>query len=135
MLFYLNEVTMIGRATADAKLKKVSDNSQVATFRIVSNKQIKKRNGEKDERSTFVDVEVWGQRADYAANYIKKGTPVLVRGELETDEWEKDGQKRSKIKIYGISIQALKTDAKTDKVEEPKQAVGAAAGDPEDPPF
>jgi single-strand DNA-binding protein len=133
---------MIGRATADAKVKQVSESSQVATFRIVSNKQIKKRDGTKDEKSTFIDVEVWGQRAEYAGNYIKRGTPVLVRGELETDEWEKDGQKRSKIKIYGVSVQALRTDAKTDATADgdgaqapKKEAVAAAAGGDDDPPF
>ncbi len=143
-LFYLNDVRMIGRATADAKVKNIGENSKVATFRIVSNRQIKKRDGTKDEKSTFVDVEVWGQRAEYAGNYIKRGTPVLVMGQLETDEWEKDGQKRSKLKIYGNSIQALRTDGpKTEdggerqenaKPEAAKEPVAAAA-DSNDPPF
>jgi len=105
-MFYLNEVKLIGRATGDAVVKQIGSDSTVATFRLVSNRKIKKRDGTKDEKSTFVDVEVWGQRAEYAGNYIKRGTEVFVQGSLETDEWEKDGQKRSKLKIYGSVVQA-----------------------------
>jgi len=136
-VFYLNDVNMIGRSTADAVVKDVSSTSKVATFRIVSNKRIKRKNGEKDEKSTFVDVEVWGQRAEYAGNYIKKGTPVLVKGELETDEWEKDGQRRSKLKIYGAHIQALrmdKKDASGDSSSDSKSS-SDSSGDSNDPPF
>ncbi len=113
-MFYLNKVQIIGRATADAKFKQLpnSDN-RVASFRIVSNKRIKKKNAPKDakgkeaytEKATFVDVEVWQQRADYASQYVKRGTPVFVEGELETDEWGPEGERRSKLKIYGSKIQ------------------------------
>jgi len=130
-MFYLNEVKIIGRATADAQVKDIGDNSKVATFRIVSNRHIKKRNGEKGEKSTFVDVEVWGQRADYAGNYVKRGTPVLVQGQLETDEWEKDGQKRSKLKIYANSIQAEfprdRAEATSEATSEGGEAVAATS--------
>ena len=136
-MFYLNEIKIIGRAVADAHVKDIGENSKVATFRIVSNRQIKKRNGEKDERSTFVDVEVWGQRAEYAGNYIKKGTPVFVQGQLESDEWEKDGQKRSKLKIYGNSIQAQRPRSDDDdsgRSNESRQTAKAGVGS-DDVPF
>jgi len=137
-MFYLNEIKIIGRAVADAQVKDIGENSKVATFRIVSNRQIKKRNGEKDERSTFVDVEVWGQRAEYAGNYVKKGTPVFVQGQLESDEWEKDGQKRSKLKIYGNSIQAQRPRSEEDEgssqSSQSRQTATASAGS-DDVPF
>jgi single-strand DNA-binding protein len=125
-MFYLNEVKIVGRATADAQVKQIGADSKVATFRIVSNRQIKKRDGTKGEKSTFVDVEVWGQRAEYAGNYVKRGTPVLVQGQLETDEWEKDGQKRSKLKIYANSIQAERP--RGEPTEGASQAEPATAG-------
>lgn len=136
-MFYLNEIKIVGRATADAVVKQLSENSTVATFRIVSNRQIKKRDGTKGEKSTFVDVEVWGQRAEYAGNYIKRGTPVLVQGQLETDEWEKDGQRRSKLKIYANSIQAERPRTEsTDRASEPASAdAPAAASVAPDVPF
>lgn len=115
-MLQLNSVNFLGRSVSDAQVKEVGKDSCVATFRLVSNRRIKKRDGEYSEKATFIDCEAWGQRAEYASNYIKKGTPVLVRGSLETDEWEtKEGQKRSKLKIYCDSVQA----------ERPREAVGA----------
>jgi single-strand DNA-binding protein len=103
----LNVVHLVGRSVADAETKDIGKDSKVATFRLVHNRRIKRRDGEYDEKATYVDCEVWGQRADYAGQYVKKGTPVLVRGQLETDEWTtKEGQKRSKLKIYCDQIQA-----------------------------
>ena len=140
-MFYLNEVKIVGRATADAVVKDIGENSKVATFRIVSNRQVKKRDGTKGEKSTFVDVEVWGQRAEYAGNYVKRGVPVLVQGQLETDEWEKDGQKRSKLKIYANSVQAERprgessdSDSDSDS-EEPVTAGASSSSSSDDIPF
>jgi len=115
-MFYMNEIRFLGRAVKDAELKQLpNSDSRVASFRLVSNRRIKKKNAPKDatgkdayeERATYVDVEVWQQKADYASQYVKRGTPVLVEGQLETDEWTTaDGSKRSKLKIYGNRIQA-----------------------------
>lgn len=117
-MFHLNDVRFLGRAVAPAECKDIGKDSKVATFRLVSNRKIKRRDGEYTEKATFVDCEVWGQRAEYAGLYVKKGTEVLVRGALETDEWEtKEGQKRSKLKIYCDQIQAAR----------PREAVAAGA--------
>ena len=130
-MFYINEVRFLGRAVKAAELKPVGE-SKVAVFRLVSNRRIKKRDGEYEEKATYIDVECWNQRAEYAAEYIKKGTPVLVRGQLETDEWiSKDGQKRSKLKIYASEVQAERPRDDTAKAASPDSAqapVGATAG-------
>lgn len=129
-MFYLNDVRIIGRATRDAELKQIGENSKVATFRLVSNRRVKKRNEEYTEKSTFIDCEAWGQRAEYVAQYVKRGTPVLVQGQLETDEWEtNEGQKRSKIKIYCNSVQAERPrdDTQTDEMDDSEEPVAATA--------
>lgn len=118
-MFYMNDIRFLGRSVAAAEVKDIGKDSKVATFRLVANRRIKRRDGEYTEKATFVDCEVWGQRAEYAGQYVKKGTPVLVRGQLETDEWTtSEGQKRSKLKIYCDQIQA----------ERPREAVSAGAG-------
>ncbi len=139
-MFYLNEVRLLGRSTRDAEFKDVGKDSKLATFRLVSNRRIKKRDGTYGEKATFVDCEVWGQRAEYARDNIKKGSPVLVAGQLETDEWEKDGQKRSKIKIYCNSVQVdrPKTDTPAEGQGESQAepvAAGATVAASNDPPF
>lgn len=129
-MFYMNKVYFLGRAVKAAELKSVGE-SKVAVFRLVSNRRIKKRNGEYDERATYIDVECWNQRAEYASSYIKKGTPVLITGQLETDEWtSKDGQKRSKLKIYASEVQAERPRDESSTSDGADSADGAYAKTP-----
>lgn len=96
----------IGRAVADAQSKKVGS-STVTSFRIVTNRYIKKKDGKGEEKATYIDCETWEKRADYAAEKVKKGTPLLVTGRIESDEWvdKKTGEKRSKLKVYVENLQ------------------------------
>jgi len=61
----------------------------------------------KDERrkTTFVDCIAWGKRADILENF-SKGSGVSVSGDLETDQWEKDGQKHSRLRLSVTTITA-----------------------------
>ena len=94
----------IGHVTRDPEVKSVG-NSKVATFRLAMNRSFK-RNNEWIEKPAFVDCEAWNQRAEYVGAKIQKGTEIFLRGRLESDEWEKDGERRSKLKVYILEIQA-----------------------------
>ena len=81
----------VGRAVADAVTKKVGS-STVTSFRLVTNRYIKKKGSEKgEEKATYIDCETWEKRAEYAAEKVKKGTPLLVTG--------------SKLKVYVENLQ------------------------------
>jgi single-strand DNA-binding protein len=90
---------MTGRATRDVELKEARD-SKVCTIRLACNERIKQRDGEYKEKTVYIDAECWGQRAEYAAENIKKGTIVSVTGKLEQDEWGEGENRRQKHKIY-----------------------------------
>lgn len=109
-MLFVNQINLIGRAVKDADVKKVGD-STVASFRLVNNRLIKKKNNEKEEKATYVDCEAWAQKADYAAERVKKGAVVYISGRLESDEWndKKTGEKRSRLKIY---VENLQVDTK-----------------------
>ena len=66
-------------------------------------------NGEKREEVTFVDVTFWGRTAEVAGEYLKKGRPVFIEGRLQLDTWDdkQSGQKRSKLKVIGETMQML----------------------------
>lgn len=102
----VNNYMAVGHVTRDPEVKSVG-NSKVATFRLAINRSFK-RNNEWVDKPTFVDCEAWNARAEYISDRIKKGTEVYVRGRLESDEWEKDGERRSKLKVYVLEIQAGK---------------------------
>src|SRR5207237_2157621 len=66
-------------------------------------------NGEKREEVTVVDVTFWGSTAEVADEYLKKGRPVFIEGRLQLDTWDdkQSGQKRSKLKVIGETMQML----------------------------
>ena len=66
-------------------------------------------NGEKREEVTFVDVTLWARLAEIAGEYLKKGRPVFIEGRLQLDTWDdkQSGQKRSKLRVIGETMQLL----------------------------
>jgi single-strand DNA-binding protein len=56
---------------------------------------------------TYVDVEVWGRTAENCKQYLSKGRSVFVEGQLRLDQWEQDGQKRSKLRVRALMVQFL----------------------------
>ena len=72
------------------------------------NDRRKNANGEWVEETTFVDVTVWGRTAEVMSEYLSKGSPVFIEGRLKLDSWEdKDGQKRSKLKVVCERMQMV----------------------------
>lgn len=104
-MFNENLVILTGRAVKDAELRSVGKDSKVSAFRLANNERIKLRNGEYKEKTCFIDCDAWGPRAEFASNYVKKGKMTRVVAKLEQDEWESDGQRRQKHKLYVTDIQ------------------------------
>lgn len=102
----VNQFIAIGHATRDPDIKDIGQ-SKVASFRLAINRSFKRDNVWVD-KPTFVDCEAWNQKAEYIAARVQKGTEVFIRGRLETDEWEKDGERRSKLKVYVLELQVGK---------------------------
>lgn len=84
----------LGNVTGDPEIRQVGEN-EVAKFGIAVN-------GYKDSVE-FFDLEWW--KPNGALAYVAKGTPVFIEGELQTQRWEKDGQKRSKIVVKVRTLQ------------------------------
>lgn len=95
----LNSVQLSGNVTRDIELKQVGSGHSVGTIGLAVNNKYKAKDGTYKEEVTFVDCEVWGSQAEAAAKYLSKGKPVIVEGRLKLDQWEKDGQKFSKLRV------------------------------------
>ncbi|MBW2471564.1 MAG: single-stranded DNA-binding protein [Deltaproteobacteria bacterium] len=117
----LNQVIVRGRLTRDASLKTLPSGSSVAELSVASNRIWNDRNGNKQEETVFVDVDLWGKQADYFGNNLKKGDYVMVTGRLRRETWETDGQKRSKLSL------------RADKIDLPPKANGSTARQQEEP--
>lgn len=103
-----NKVILVGNLTRDPELRTVgSGGAKVATFGLAVNDVYRDKAGNSVERPVFVDVDVWDRQAENAAQYLRKGRTVLVEGRLQMDAWEKDGQKRTKLKIRASAVKFM----------------------------
>jgi single-strand DNA-binding protein len=105
----LNKVMLIGNLTRDPEIKYTPKGTAVAQLGLAINRFWSNDAGEKQEETTFVDVELWGRQAEVAGEYLKKGRPVFIEGRLKLDTWDDKttGQKRSKMKVVGEQLQLL----------------------------
>ncbi|HJN12203.1 MAG TPA: single-stranded DNA-binding protein [Pirellulaceae bacterium] len=102
-----NRVILVGNITRDIELKYTQSSLAVTELGIAVNDRRKNQAGEWIEETTFVDVTLWGRTAEIAGEYLGKGSSVLIEGRLKLDTWEKDGQKRSKLRVVGERMQML----------------------------
>ncbi|MEP6809686.1 MAG: single-stranded DNA-binding protein [Chthoniobacterales bacterium] len=105
-----NKVILLGNLTRDPEVRYTPKGTAVAEVGLAINRFIPASDGgEKREETTFVDVTLWGRTAEIAGEYLKKGRPVLIEGRLQLDSWDDktSGQKRSKLKVVGESMQLL----------------------------
>ena len=101
-----NRVILVGNLTRDPELRYIPSGTAVSEIGLAVNDRVK-RNDQWVDETTFVDVTMWGRTAEVANEYLSKGAPVLIEGRLKLDSWEKDGQKRSKLKVIGERMQML----------------------------
>jgi len=105
-----NKVILIGNVTRDPEVRYISSGSAVTEIGLAVNRFWTDRNtNERKEETTFVDVTLWGRTAEIAGEYLSKGRPVLIEGRLQLDQWEdrETGQKRSKLRVVGETLQFL----------------------------
>ncbi len=94
-----NRVILLGNLTRDPELRYIQSGMAVTDLGLAVNERRKGPNGDWIEEATFVDVTAWGRNAEIASEFLTKGSPVLIEGRLKLDTWEKEGQKRSKLKV------------------------------------
>jgi single-strand DNA-binding protein len=101
-----NRVVLVGNLTRDVELRYIPSGTAVTDISLAVNERVKK-NDQWVEEANFFDVTLWGRTAEVAAEYLSKGSSVLIEGRLKQDKWEQDGQKKSKIKVVGERMQML----------------------------
>lgn len=100
----LNTCTISGNLCRDPELKATSGGMAVLSLSVAVNES-RKVNGEWEDVASFVDVTMFGKRAEGVSRYLSKGTYVAVTGKLRQDRWEgKDGSKRSKLYVVADNI-------------------------------
>ncbi len=104
-----NKVILLGNLTRDPEVRYTPKGSAVCDLGLAVNRQYTLDNGEKREEVTYVDIVLWARLAEIAGEYLKKGRPVFIEGRLQLDTWDdkQSGQKRSKLRVIGETMQLL----------------------------
>jgi single-strand DNA-binding protein len=105
----LNKVMIMGNLTRDPEIKYTPKGMAIAVFGVAVNRVWTNEAGEKQEEVTFIDIEMFGRKAEVVGEYFKKGKPIYVEGRLKLDSWEDktSGQKKSKLKVVGETFEFL----------------------------
>lgn len=134
-----NKVILLGTLTRDPEVRYTPKGSAVADIGLALNHQYKTDGGEKREEVTFVDITLWGRTAEVAGEYLKKGRQTLIEGRLTLDTWDdkQTGQKRSKLKVVGETLQLLggRDDTRQSGGQQAPRPAPAAEPDDDEIPF
>lgn len=104
----INNVVISGNLTRDAELRMTNSGMAVCQFGIAVNDRRKNpKTGEWEDYPNFVDVTMFGKRAEALQPYLVKGTKTSIQGKLRWSSWEKDGQKRSKLEVIVDEIEFM----------------------------
>ena len=96
----INRVIISGNLTRDPELRSTASGLPVLGFGVAVNDRRKnQQTGEWEDYPNFIDCTMFGARAESLSRYLSKGTKVSIEGKLRWSQWERDGQKRSKIEV------------------------------------
>jgi single-strand DNA-binding protein len=102
-----NRVILMGNLTADPEVRYAPSGNPVADMRMAVNRRWRGQDGQDHEETCFVSVAAWGRQAEICQQYLAKGSPLFVEGRLKYDQWERDGQKFSKLSVVAERVQLM----------------------------
>lgn len=104
----VNKVILIGNLGANPELRATKSGTAVCEVRLATNDAWTDKSGQKQERTEWHRVVIWGRSAENVAKYMTKGRSLYVEGHLQTREWtDKEGVKRYTTEIVAERIQFL----------------------------
>ncbi|CAN5695374.1 single-stranded DNA-binding protein [soil metagenome] len=103
----VNKVIIVGRLGADPETKQVGNGGTVARLSVATSENWVDKEGQKQERTEWHRIVVWGKLAEICGRHLAKGRQVYVEGRLQTRSWEDNGQKKYSTEIVANTVQFL----------------------------
>jgi single-strand DNA-binding protein len=104
----VNKVILVGRLGRDPETRFTGGGQAVANFSVATDETFKDRNGERQKRTEWHKIVVWGKQAEIAQQYLKKGSLIYIEGRIQSREWQdKEGQKRTSFEIVASNFRML----------------------------
>jgi single-strand DNA-binding protein len=128
----INRAIISGNLTRDPELRSTSSGMPVLGLGVAVNDRRKNAStGEWEDYPNFIDCTMFGARAESVSRFLHKGSRVAIEGKLRWSQWERDGQKRSKIEVIIDEIEFMSRD---NNGQHDAASAPAAAAKPEIPP-
>jgi single-strand DNA-binding protein len=104
----VNKVILVGHLGANPDMRYTPSGSGVCELRLATNETWTDKSGQRQERTEWHRVVVWGKTAEHCSRYLSKGRQIYLEGRLQTRSWEdKDGNKRYTTEIVAETVQFL----------------------------
>ena len=128
----VNRVTLIGNLGRDAEIKHTENGSTVANFSIATTEKWKDRDGQRQERTEWHRIVLWGKVAKAVGQYLDKGKQVYLEGSIQSRKWTaKDGTDRIAYEIVASQVRLLGGGGSV----EPRESVPVVREEDEPIPF
>jgi single-strand DNA-binding protein len=137
----VNKIILLGNVGRDPEIRFTQAGEPIANFSLATSEKWTGKNGEKQEKTEWHRVEVFGKTAQVVRDYVTKGKQLYLEGQVTYDEWtDKDGNKRNttKIKVSGFNGKLVLLGGgggKGSGAEETQAAAMRDDFDSEDTPF
>ena len=104
----VNKVILIGNLGRDPEIRYTAGGDAMANMNLATTDNWKDKNGEKQEKTEWHRVVMFGKVAEIAGEYLKKGSPVYFEGRIQTRKWtDKEGQERYTTEVVADRMQML----------------------------
>ncbi len=104
----VNKVILVGRLGADPEKLVTGSGKTVTKFNVATSEVWRDGGGQKQERTEWHKIVVWGAQAENCAQYLAKGRQVYLEGRIQTRQWDdKEGNKRYTTEVVAQRVQFL----------------------------
>jgi len=129
----VNKVILVGNLGRDPEVKYTQNGTAVANLSVATNEVWTDKAGQKQERTEWHRVVVWGKQAQVLGEHLSKGKQVYVEGSLQTRSWDdRDGNKRYTTEVRAVRVLMLgRAEGARTEPEAPGPEAGPEPGGPE----
>lgn len=104
----VNKAIIVGTLGKDPEVRKTPNGNSVASFSVATNEKFNDKQGQKQEKTEWHNIVVWGKVADLCGQYLSKGKSVYLEGKITTRSWDDNqGQKKYMTEIVASTVQFL----------------------------
>lgn len=126
----INKVIITGNLVRDPDTRILENGTHMAKLSLANNQRFRGRDGNWQEKTCFVTVVAWRKTAELISEYCRKGSPVLIEGELTYNTWEdRDGNQRSRVEINARRVQFLERREQDSYQERPSSGKSSGGDD------